>query len=437
VKTSIGEEAVLRRVHQRSAVFPGATNKRVLFIGGNYYPEPTGIGKYNGEMIDQLAANGYHCTVITSFPYYPHWKIQAPYSGRAYWYKKEIRENSDVPGKVEIYRCPQYVPNRPSGPGRILLDLTFFLTSFLKVLHLLFQKRYDYVITVVPCFPIGLHGILYKKIKKARFIYHVQDLQIDAAKELRLIKSNSVINLLLRVERYILKRADIVSSISEGMITKIKEKCSRDVVLFPNWVDTNAFYPLPDKDRLKSKFDISPSDKVILYSGAIGEKQGLEILIQAALKLKNVSGLKFVICGSGPYKDQLINMVNELQLNNVLFFGTQPYQLLNQFLNLADVHLVLQKAIANDLVMPSKLTTILSIGGLSIVTAKPGSSLYELVSAKKLALLIEPDNPLELVKAIKSVLHKNHNEIKANARLYASEHLSTDKVLSGYLKHMQ
>lgn len=437
MKTSIRKEATFVGLVRNNAACPESKNKRILFIGGNYYPEPTGIGKYNGEMVDQLAAYGYHCTVVTSFPYYPYWKIQAPYTGRAYWYRKEIKGNGDFSGKVEVYRCPQYVPSRPSGFRRILLDFTFFLTSFLKVLHLLFQKRYDYVITVVPCFPIGLLGVLYKKIRKAKFVYHIQDLQIDAAKELKLIKSDSVINWLLRLERYILRSADIVSSISVGMIARIKEKCSRDVVLFPNWVDTTAFYPLSDKATLKYQFGLSPSDKIILYSGAIGEKQGLEMIIQVATTFKETAEVKFVICGSGPYKEQLINLVKENQLKNVLFLATQPYQVLNQFLNLADVHLVLQKAIANDLVMPSKLTTIFSIGGLSIVAATPGSSLYELVSGRKLALLIEPENPVELAKAIRSVLNKNHDEIKRNARLYASEHLSTDKVLFDYLKHMQ
>lgn len=437
VNTSKEDEAVLRRVSYRSTAIPDAKGKRVLFIGGNYYPEPTGIGKYNGEMVDQLAGYGYHCTVITSFPYYPYWKIQAPYTSKAYWYKKEVKEITGSLGKIEIYRCPQYVPNRPSGLGRVLLDLSFFLSSLLKVLHLLFKKRYDYVITVVPCFHMGLLGILYKKIKKAKFIYHIQDLQIDAAKELKLIKSDSIIRMLLGVERYILESADVVSSISVGMIKKIQEKCSKDVVLFPNWVDTNTFYPLTDKASLKSKFGLNPMDKVVLYSGAIGEKQGLELLIKAAKTFKDMAGIKFVICGSGPYKEQLIKLVKEFQLKNVLFLATQPYEVLNQFLNLADVHLVLQKALANDLVMPSKLSTIFSIGGLSIVTANPGSSLHELVSAKKLALLIEPDNPLELVRAIKSVLNKNHEEIKRNARLYASEYLSTDKVMFDYLRHMQ
>lgn len=53
--------------------------ERILLLGGNYVPEPTGIGKYNGEMMSWLSREGYECGVITSYPYYPFWKAQAPY----------------------------------------------------------------------------------------------------------------------------------------------------------------------------------------------------------------------------------------------------------------------------------------------------------------------------------------------------------------------
>jgi colanic acid biosynthesis glycosyl transferase WcaI len=63
--------------------------KRILFIGGNYFPEPIGIGKYNGEMIDMLAREGHYCTVVTSYPYYPQWKVQQPMPKSRYGLKKK------------------------------------------------------------------------------------------------------------------------------------------------------------------------------------------------------------------------------------------------------------------------------------------------------------------------------------------------------------
>lgn len=112
-------------------------SKRLLLIGGNFAPELTGVGKYNGEMIGWLANNGYDCTVITSFPHYPQWKIQAPYTKSRYWYKKE----TGYYGHVKVYRCPQYIPARPSGGRRLLMDFSFALSaSFQLLLELLDRK---------------------------------------------------------------------------------------------------------------------------------------------------------------------------------------------------------------------------------------------------------------------------------------------------------
>jgi colanic acid biosynthesis glycosyl transferase WcaI len=411
--------------------------KRILFIGGNYYPEPTGIGKYNGEMVDILASKGYSCTVVTSYPYYPYWNIQEPYKRHSKWYKREFRLSStNLTNPIEIYRCPQFVPHNPSSKSRIILDLTFFCFSFLKVLQLLFLRRYDSVITIAPCFQIGLLGTFYKILTGAKFFYHIQDLQIDAAHELKMIKSKFLIKILLRIEKFILKKADIVSSISEGMVKKICDKYEREVVLFPNWVDVKSFYPLEERTQLKCEFNLSSFDKVVLYSGAVGEKQGLENLLHAAQELRHIANLKFLICGSGPYKNRLKRMANEMQLKNVIFLPIQPQEKLNDLLNMADIHLVLQKANAGDICMPSKLSTILSVGGLAIVSASPGSDLYQLVSANELGVMINPENKNSLSEAIEKALRDNSENIKRNARSYAEKFLSVEHVFGKYMTYV-
>jgi colanic acid biosynthesis glycosyl transferase WcaI len=307
-------------------------NKRLLLIGGNFHPEPIGIGKYNGEMIDFLAKQGYQCSVITSYPYYPDWKIQEPYSKYCYWYKRELKDTGyGKSSAIEIFRCPQYVPSKPTGKRRILLDISFCITASIKVTQLLFQKKYDVVIAVAPCFQVGLIAILYKKFKGAKFLYHIQDLQIDAARELKMIRSQMMINILLKIEKYILKKADTVSSISPAMIKKIKQKFERDIVFFPNWVNTSLFYPLQEKDKLKEEFSFNASDKIVLYSGAIGEKQGLEAIIDAAEGLGYISELKFIICGMGPYKEKLEQLKEKRNLKNLVFLPLQPTEKLNRF----------------------------------------------------------------------------------------------------------
>jgi len=414
--------------------------KRVLLIGGNFSPELTGIGKYNGEMIDMLAKQGYQCSVITSFPYYPHWQVQEPYTKNSMWFRKELRV---VPGaasdvqSIEVFRCPHYIPAKPTGLKRMISDFSFCLSAFIKTFQFLFKPKYDFVIVVAPPFQLGLLGVLYQKIRGARLLYHIQDLQIDAARDFNLIRSAFIINLLLKVEKYILKKANIVSSISQGMIKKIKLKYPREVIFFPNWVDTSLFFPISESIQLKTDFGFNSSDKIVLYSGAIGEKQGLEAILECAKELAHNVNLKFVICGSGPYKEKLEEMKQAQQLDNVVFLPLQPYDKLNCFLNMADIHLVLQKANATDLVMPSKLTAILSVGGLAIITANKNSSLFDVVDAHKMGVLIEPENAGALVAAIDHTLVNNHsNDANRNARLYAEEYLSIEQIFKKFALHL-
>ena len=402
--------------------------KKVLLIGGNFFPEQTGIGRYNGEMIKWLSEHNYDCTVVTSFPYYPHWKVQSPYVKNSFFYKTEKMEN------VTIYRCPLYVPSKPSGLKRLLLDLSFFASSFFVVLSFLFRKRFDTIIVVAPPFHLGLIAVIYKKIKKCRFVYHIQDLQIEAARELKLITSKFLLGLLFRVERYIMGNADVISSISQGMIKRIASKTNKEVILFPNWSNGQVMFPIKDKQGLKSKFGFKEDDILVLYSGAIGEKQGLESLLSIAQSLSSIPKLKFLICGTGPYKETLKVIASSKRLTNVSFIPLQPSEMFNEFLNMADIHLILQKADAGDLVMPSKLTNILAIGGLVIVTANKETDLYNDIHNNHMGILIEAENQEELQAAITdSIKHTYDTDLlQANALKYANKYLVMDNIMQQF-----
>jgi colanic acid biosynthesis glycosyl transferase WcaI len=405
--------------------------KSILLLSGNYYPEPTGIGKYNGEMMDWLSAQNSRCGVVTSFPHYPQWKIKPSYKGKSFWYRREKKKFLSSP-PIDIYRCPHYIPSKPTGVKRILSDFTYFVSAFFQVIRLLFRRKYDYVLVVSPPLPVGLLGLLYGKLKGAKFIYHVQDLQIDAAINLGLIKSKLLIRLIYSLERFILRNADFVSSISEGMVRELKNKFSREVILFPNWADKEIFFPISDKTTLATRFGYHEGDQIVLYSGAIGEKQGLTDMLKSAKALEKSSRIKFVICGSGPYKDALIISAKEMDITNVQFLPLQSTTAFNELLNLASIHLVLQKRSDNELFMPSKLTTILSVGGLAIVTAAENTNLFRLIADNEMGFAIEPENALLLTQAIENAIGGDNEEVKKKALHYASSYLEKNKVLSDY-----
>ncbi|WP_343692727.1 WcaI family glycosyltransferase [Chitinophaga sp.] len=401
-------------------------SERLLLISGNYSPEPTGIGKYNGEMMQWLADKGYDCTVITTYPYYPYWKIQPPYAHAGRWYKKE-----KYPG-LTIYRCPQYIPAVPSGMKRILMDVTFFMAAFFRLLTLLFTTKFDVVMVVVPPFHLGFLGLLYKWIRGARLLYHIQDMQIEAARDLQMIRSRWLLNTLFRMEQFILRKADLVSSISEGMMRKIAAKSGKEIFFFPNWVAVNHFFPMDGRQQLKADFGFHAEDKVILYAGAIGEKQGLESILEVALAMQENDRLKFLICGAGPYKASLESKAQAMSLQNVIFYPTQPSSHFNRFLNMADIHLVIQKANAADLVMPSKLTTILAVEGLALITANEGTSLYELVNKHQLGIVVQAENQQALYEGLLQAINEDSGHITSRAGDYARNFLAIDSIMTSF-----
>ena len=400
-------------------------------IGYNFYPEPTGIGKYSGEMMYWLAKYGYDCTVITSYPYYPFWKVQEPYAKSKFSYTSECQE-FESGGRLITWRCPMYVPSQPSGLKRILLDSTFLFSAALKLLSLLPKKRFEFTIVVAPSFQLGLLGILYKALRKSKFVYHIQDMQIEAARDLQLIKSDTVISSLFRIEKSIFNASDVISTISAGMASKTSEKAGKQVVMFPNWSDLELFYPIEDRAALKESFGFAGADKIVLYSGAIGEKQGIETMLHAARAFAGVSQLKFVICGSGPYKQTLEELATAMALPNVVFFPIQPHEKFNQFLNCADVHLVIQKSTASDLVMPSKLTTILAVGGLALITAEKNSGLYNLIADNGIGIVVDADNQEAFNEGLRQAISADNRTLNVRARRYAEDHLSLRSIMHAF-----
>ncbi|MEO6520475.1 MAG: WcaI family glycosyltransferase [Mucilaginibacter sp.] len=409
--------------------------KKVLLIGHNFSPEPTGIGKYSGDMMDWFAKNGYDCTVVTTFPYYPYWKVQPPYKNR--FYKKEVIAYPESASTLTIYRCPLYIPAKPTGKTRMLQDISFWISMVWVVLKLtLFNKKHDYIITVAPPFHLGYLAWFYRKIKGGKLIYHIQDLQIDAAQELNMLSNDRLFKIIYALERRILIGSDFVSTISEGMVKKVKSKIDRNILLFPNWVDVSSFYPIADKAGLKEKWGYRQEQFICLYSGSIGHKQGLENIVFCAEILREHKNIKFIICGTGPYKYKLEELVNEKQLTNVDFLPLQDKNLFNAFLNMADIHLVIQKGNASDLVMPSKLTTILAIGGSCIITSPSDTSLYNLVKKYSVGFIIPPDDFESLKTSVLSLVENDVEVYKRNARAYAEKYLNIDNVMNQFVKEI-
>ncbi|RME56373.1 colanic acid biosynthesis glycosyltransferase WcaI, partial [Candidatus Parcubacteria bacterium] len=151
---------------------------KVLIYAINYAPELTGIGKYTGEMAEWLAERGHQVRAVTAPPYYPAWKIGEGYSGRRY--------TREALGGVEVWRCPLYVPSKPTGAKRIVHLASFALSSLPVMLRQIFWKP-DMVFVVEPplfCAPVAW---IVARLSGGKCWLHVQDFEVDAAFALGLL----------------------------------------------------------------------------------------------------------------------------------------------------------------------------------------------------------------------------------------------------------
>ena len=395
---------------------------RILINSINYHPELTGIGKYTGEMAEWLVNKGCDVRVISAPPYYPAWEVSKGYS--AMWYRKENMEG------VQVKRCPLWVPKQPTGLKRILHLASFALTSLPGMLWNALVWRPDLIFVVEPPLLCQPGALLAARLCKACAWLHIQDFEVDAAFELGILKSLRLRRMVQTVEEWLMKRFDRVSSISDRMVDKLSEKgVRRDrQVLFQNWVDTDRIRPVESKTAFRAELGIPNGVIILLYSGVMGKKQGLEIVVDAAKMLRNRKDIYFLMCGDGFVRKGLEESSQHLE--NIKYIPLQPLDRLNDLLNAADIHLMPQRAGAEDLVMPSKLTNMVASGRPVVATAAVGTQVGSVV--QKCGIVVDPGDLDAFVEAIERLADNKEyrKHLGESGRRLAEESWEKENILS-------
>jgi len=346
---------------------------KILIYGINYAPELTGIGKYSAETAESLAAKGHQVRVICAPPYYPQWRIADDFS--SWRYSKHMMHG------VEVWRAPLWVPKRPSGLSRLVHLASFAIASFPLVLRQLFWRP-DAVVAIAPSLLNAPSAWLLARLTGAHAWLHIQDFEVDAAFKLNMLKNGLLKRCALGLERALLRRFDTVSTISSKMLEHAGRKgvAATQLVQFANWADTEAIFPMSGASSLRVDLAIPETAVVVLYSGNMGQKQGLEVLGEACASFAGRRDVVFVFCGNGPARVALQALCGGF--SHCRFIDLQPLARLNDLLNLADIHVLPQRADAADLVMPSKLTGMFASGRAVIAMATPGTELFEVVAPR-------------------------------------------------------
>lgn len=397
-------------------------NKKITIIGINYYPEDSAIGLYTTQKAEYLVEEEFDVTVITGFPYYPQWAIRENYKKKNYLLKEIING-------VKILRNKQYVPSNPTFSKRIIHLASFTFGNFINLFRI---SKPDIVIAIIPFTTSALLGWFLKIRYKSKLWVHIQDFEFDAAIDSGLLQGNKkkIFKGLLWIEKKVLSKADVVSTISYGMIDKLKQKTKTKTKTYylTNWIDVSLF-----DINVNKKHSYLKSDKFkILYSGNIGAKQDWDFFFNFINELKNIIDIEVIVVGEGAEKEKVLKYIQKV--NFVKHYNLVPFEELPLLLSSADLHVLFQKTDVIDTVMPSKLLGMMASGKPSIVTGNIKSEVATVLHDSNGGYYLDGSSVKEIIEHIDKLIKNKElrKELGLNAKKYVNEKFSQKEVLDRF-----
>ena len=394
----------------------------ITFIGLNFAPEDSAIGLYSSEWVNQLESDGHNVTVVTGFPYYPQWSVFKQYKNKPRFLQEYI-------GGTKILRYRQYVPKAPTFFKRIVHIIDFTIGSLFNLYKI---KKCDLVIAVVPFTTSAFLGWIQKKRFNSKFWIHIQDFELDAALQSKKEpKVGPAFSLMFRLESWLFRKPDIVSTISHSMIDTLRKKSNSSSFYLPNWVNPDAINPATANFHRY----INSSKIVLLYSGNIGEKQDWNSFVEFCNDI-NQNNYEIIIVGDGSKKNWLLDRT--VHLPNIKHYPPVPYSELSDLLCSVDIHLLFQKPDFLDLVMPSKVLGMMASAKPSLIIGHRESEINSVFKSNNIGLYFDRYSK-EVVIELDKISKQNSQmkEMGENARVYVIKNFSKDRILKQVQKKIE
>jgi colanic acid biosynthesis glycosyl transferase WcaI len=389
---------------------------KVLLVTA-YFPPDTGSAAHLFyELGVQLVRENHAVTVLTSFPSYHTVEPIQGYRG-----KRFLRERLDGLDVVRV-RVPSLPRQIPVARAAWQFLLAHRFTRAIRRL-----EQHDVALVYSPPLPLGLAGAALKKNSQTPFILNVQDLFPRSAVDLRVLKNRWLIAFFEALERRIYRAADHITVHSPGNQAHVAGTGidAGRVTVVPNWVDTDFLRP----DRRRNGFSESHGlmDRfVVSFAGVLGYSQDIDVILDAARRLREHGKILFLIVGDGVEKDRLVRRASALGCTNVLFLPMQSRQVYPDVLTASDVCLVtLNKEVVSP-VVPSKILSIMAAGKPVVACMNPQGDAAEVVRAARCGFVLPAGDAAGLARTIDKLRQEPSlcAELGRNGRAYCVQNFS-------------
>jgi colanic acid biosynthesis glycosyl transferase WcaI len=278
----------------------------------------------------------------------------------------------------------------------MLHEAGFVATSLLRALLL---PKADVLVIVSPPLLLGAAGSLLSALWRRPYIFHVQDLQPDAALRLGMLGPGALTRLLYRLENHAYRRAARVSGISAGMIASFRQKgvSAEKCILFPNGVELRE---LPRRAAFRERHGFAGDDFLVVYSGNLGAKQGLDVLIAAARLLRHPR-IRIVLCGDGADHERLRQMAADTA--RVHFLPLLPEADYWELMANADIAVIPQVSGSGGAFFPSKLLSAAVAGRPVLSIADEESELARAVQESGCGRNVLPGDAAQIAAVLDSL----------------------------------
>ncbi len=373
--------------------------------------EPGGTRHF--EMAQSFASKGHRVTVITSPISY--------LTGKSGSTKIRWKTREEIGPGITVIRAYAYPALHRSFFHRLLNFFSFMLSSFIIGVGV---KNVDVVWGTSPPIFQAWTAWLLARLKGVKFLLEIRDLWPAFAVAMNVLKNPLLIRLSNWLERFLYRHADQLVVNSPGFIDHITKRGGRNIELIANGVDPDMF--TPGGNGVDFRLAHGFADKyVIMYAGAHGISNDLEVMLSAARLTSTTEKLVYVLVGDGKEKGNLMRLAQEWNLTNVFFFPPFPKTEMPRVLAAADACLAILKPVEMyKTTYPNKVFDYMA-AGKPVLCAIDGV-IREVVESAQAGVFVPPGDPNALADAaeIFASAPTMHAQMGTNGRKYVEIHFN-------------